>query len=147
MHGGMGMGGMRHGLMMGGAFGDPAEHLAALKTELGITAAQEAAWNTYAKALQDTAAAMRAQHQDFDPAAIHAMSDQDRLAFFTQRFDEHQKAFASVKTAAEKLTPALNEVQKAKAKYILPGVASPGFGMMHAGMGGPMMMMHGGGRP
>ena len=100
-----------------GRFGDPAAHLAALKTELGITAAQEPAWNAYVKTVQDTAASMQAQHQ---------------------------KAFDTVKAAADKVTASLDETQKSKASYLLPGSGAPGYGMMHhAGFGGPMMM-HGG---
>lgn len=99
-----------------GGFGDPASHLAAIKTELGITPAQEQAWNGYAKTVQDTAAAMQAQQQ---------------------------KAFETVKTAADKMSASLDDAQKNRAAYLLPGSAGHGFGMMQrAGMGGPMM--HGG---
>jgi LTXXQ motif family protein len=136
---GMGMGAFGHGPMLG-AFGDPATRLAALKTELGITSAQEAAWNTYAKTVQDTTTAWRAEHQNIDRAKIHAMSDQERQAFFTQRQQEQQKAFDTIKASAEKLTATLSDFQKGKASEILPGLAPQGRGMMwHAGFGGSMM--------
>lgn len=98
-----------------GFVGDPARHLAAIKAEIGITAAQEPAWNSYAKTVQDTAAAMQA---------------------------EHQKTFETIKAAADKVTASLDDNQKGRAAYLLPGLAGLGFGMRH-GMGGPMM--HGGG--
>lgn len=137
--------GMGPGMMMGmqgrgaahGRFADPAARLAALKTELGITPQQEAAWDAYSKALQDTSAAMEAQHQGMDMAAIHQMSDRDRQAFMSEMRDQHQQTFASVRAAAEKLLPALDETQKAKAQEILPGLAQHGPAMLqHAGMGG-----------
>ena len=151
MHGGPnGMGpGMMMGMhghgSMGGRFADPAAHLASLKTELGITAQQEAAWDAYAKVPQDTATTKKAQHEGMDMAAVHSMSDQDREAFTAQMRDQHRKAFEPVKAAAEKLLSALDDAQKAKAKEILPGFAQHGPGMMHhAGMSGHGMMLHDG---
>ncbi len=136
MHG-MGPGMMGHGPMQG-AFGNPATHLASLKTELGITPAQEQAWDTYAKTVEDTATPMRAQHQGFDMTKIHSMSPQDRQTFITQQQEQHQKAFETVKGAAEKLLTALDDTQKTKAKEILPGLRTPGPGVMpHAAFGGP----------
>lgn len=140
MHGGpqgagpgmmMGMG-RGHGPMAGG-FADPTARLASLKTELGITTQQQPAWDAYVKVVTDTAATQR---QGVDRTAVHAMSDQDRQAFITQKRDQHDKAFQSVKAAAEKLLTALNDTQKTKAQEILPGLAAHGPGMMrHAGMG------------
>ena len=142
MHGmgpGMGMG---HGPMRG-EFADPAKRLASLKTELAITPAQEAAWNAYAKTVEDTAASMKAEHQGFDPGMIHAMTDQERQAFFDQRREQAQKAHGTVKAAAETLLTSLDDAQKAKAKETLPGLVQRGPGMMrHAFSGGPPMMHH-----
>lgn len=139
----MGMGG-GHG-PMGGAFADPATRLASLKTELGITATQQQAWDAYAQVVQETATAMKAQHQGMDMTAIHDMSDQDRQAFMAQMREQHEEAFEPIKAAAEKLLTALDETQKTKAKEILPGLAEHGPGMMrHAGMGGHGPMQHGG---
>lgn len=139
---GMGMGpgmmmGMHrgHGPMAGG-FADPAGHLASLKAELGITAPQQAAWDAYAKAVQETAAAMQARRQGMDMTAMHSMSDQDRQAFMTRMREQHEQAFQRVKAAAETLLTTLDNTQKTKAKEILPGLAAHGPGMMHhAGMG------------
>ena len=57
--------GMLHG-GPGSAFADPAQ-IETLKGELGITAAQEVAWNKYAKAVQDAAAAKRTARESVDP--------------------------------------------------------------------------------
>ena len=147
MGGGHGSG-MGPGMMMGGhgpmaGHVDTAAHLAALKTELGITAQQQPAWDAYAKSLADIAASMKTQHQGMDMTAMHSMSDQDRQARMTQMRDQHDKAFQTVKVAAEKLLVALDDAQKAKAKDILPGLAEHGPGTMrHAGMGGHSMGKH-----
>jgi hypothetical protein len=123
---------------MGGPSADPASRLASLKSELGITAQQLPAWDAYAKTVQDTATAMKAQRQGMDMTKMHAMSDQDRQAFMSQMRERHDKAFAPVKAAAETLLAALDDAQKTKAKEILPGLAAHGPGMMrHAAGGGP----------
>lgn len=128
-----------HGPMMGGT-ADPAAHLAALKTELGIAAQQQAAWDAYAKVLEETGKTMQTQRQGMGP--MHGMSDQDRQTGMPQMRDQHDRAFQAVKAAAEKLLPALDDAQKTKAKDVLPGLATHGPGMLrHAGMG-----MHGIGR-
>ena len=61
--------GMGPGMMHGGARSDqfdPAQ-IETLKTELGITAAQEPAWTKYAKAVQDAATAMKTTREGVDP--------------------------------------------------------------------------------
>lgn len=152
MHGGpngmgpgmmMGMGG-GHG-PMGGMFADPATHLAALKTELGITAQQQPAWDAYAEVVQDAAASMKAQRQSMDMTTIYNMTDQDRHAFMTQMREQHEKVFEPVKAAAEKLLTGLDDAQKSKAKEILPGLGEHGPGMMrHHAMSGHGVVQHGG---
>jgi hypothetical protein len=151
MHGQMRMGMMGQGMgpaMMGmrsGAqgqgFGDPTARLAALKTEIGITPQQSAAWDTYAKLVQDTAAQMHASREKIDPNAVRAMSPQDRTTFMTTQWELRDKAFGTVKTAAETLLASLDDAQKAKAQTSLPGLAAAGpAGMQQAGM---PMMRHG----
>jgi hypothetical protein len=144
MHGAgpMAMMGMGHG-GMAGAFADPAQ-FDTLKTELGITTAQESAWKAYANAVQETAASMRASHENVDMNAIHGMSVEDRQAFMKGMREQGDKAFGTVKAAAEEMLAALDDTQKAKAKEILPGLATPGHVMMggmmgHGGMMGGMM--------
>jgi hypothetical protein len=134
-----GMKGMRQG-GMAGAFSDPAR-FDALKSELGITAAQEAAWTAYTNTLRETATSMRASHEKVDMKALHGKSAEDRQAFVNGMQERHEKAFGTVKAAAEKLLAALDDTQKAKAKEILPGLATPGHAMM--GRGGTMGGMGG----
>lgn len=142
LHGQMGPGmpgQMGPGAMHGGpehAFADPAR-LDALKTELGITAAQETAWTKYAKAVQDAAATMKATREGINHETMSKLSPQDRFAFVTKIREQGQKQFETVKTAANELLGTLNDAQKAKAKTTLPGLAF-GPGTTHsAGMSGP----------
>jgi hypothetical protein len=134
-----GMMGMHRG-GMAGAFSDPA-HFDTLRTELGITAGQEAAWTAYTSALQKTVASVRASHEKVDMKALHGKSAEDRQAFVKGMQERHEKAFGTVKAAAEKLLAALDDTQKVKAKEILPGLATPGHAMM--GHGGTMGGMGG----
>jgi hypothetical protein len=94
--------GMMQGGMMRGGFGltqiDPAQ-VSTLKTELGITPAQETAWTKYSNVLSDAATTMKSTRE-------------------------------AAKTAADELLTALDEGQKAKAREILPGLASSSHGMM-----------------
>jgi hypothetical protein len=113
MMGGHGMEGAR------GPFGtavDPSAHLDTLKTELSITADQEAAWAAYAKVITDTATSMR--------AAVEGASTADRQAFFATMQEQMQTSFDAVKVAAEQLLASLDETQKAKAERVLPGLVS-----------------------
>jgi hypothetical protein len=133
MRGAMGPG-MRGG--PGLTFIDPAR-IDTLKTELGITAAQELAWTKYAKTIQDAATAMKTAREGINPDAVSKLSPQDRFALVTKIREQGQKQFESVKTAANELLATLNDAQKSKAQETLPGLAF-GPGMMHAaGMGGP----------
>ncbi len=143
MHGGgpgmMGPGMMGQGMMGMGAsarFGGTAA-IDALKSDLAITAAQEPAWNAYAKTLQEQTASMQAMRQGVDPDGIRAMSQDDRAKFMSQMMEQRQAHFDKLKAAAETLLPSLTDFQKGKASATLPGLASPG--SMQAGMGGPMM--------
>ena len=119
--------GMMHG--PGAALADPAQ-IETLKGELGITAAQEAAWSKYAKAVQDAAATMKTTRESVDPGAVSGMTPADRFAFVTKMREEGQKQFAAITTAANELLAALDDTQKAKATNILPGLAF-GPGPMH----------------
>ena len=133
MHGQMGPG------MHGGpglAFADPAR-IDALKTQLGITAAQEPARAKYAKAVQDAAAAMKTARADVNPETVSKLTPQERFAFMSKIREQGQKQFEIVQTAANELLATLSDAQKAKAQTSLPGLAF-GPGTMHsAGVGGP----------
>jgi hypothetical protein len=117
-----GMGpGMMHG-RQGAAFPDPTQ-LETLKAELGITATQETAWNTYAKVVQDAAAAMKTTREGVDPSAVSKMTPPERFAFVTRMREQAQKQFEAVSTAANELLAGLDDAQKARATTILPGLA------------------------
>jgi hypothetical protein len=117
--------GMMHG-RQGAAFADPTR-LETLKAELGITATQETAWNTYTKAVQDAAAAMKTARESVDPEAVSRMTPAERFAFVSRMREQGQKQFEAVRTAANELLVVLDDTQKAKATTILPGLAfAPG---------------------
>jgi len=135
MHSGMGPGMMRGG--PGLAFADSAQ-IETLKKDLGITATQEPAWTKYAKVVQDAAATMKTAREGVDPESVSKMSPQDRFAFATKMREQGQKQFDTVHTAANELLATLDDGQKAKARDILPGLASFGPGPMRgAFIGGP----------
>lgn len=141
MHGQMGpgmRGQMGPGAMQGGpgfAF-DPAR-FDTLKTELGIKPAQEQAWTKYTKAVQDSAAAMKAAREGVNPEAIGKLGPQERFAFATKMREQAQKQHETVSAAANDLLATLDDAQRTKAQQTLPGLAF-GPGPMHAaGMQGP----------
>lgn len=113
--------GMMHG-RQGAAFAD-STRLETLKAELGIVATQETAWNTYAKAVQDAAAAMRSARESIDPSAVSKMTPSERFAFVSGMREQAQKQFEAVGTAANELLGVLDDAQKAKARDALPGLA------------------------
>ena len=81
---------------------------------------------------------MKSTREGVDPNTVSKMGPQDRYAFATKMREQGQKHFETIKAAAEELLRSLDDGQKAKARNILPGLASFGPGMMHgAGMGGP----------
>jgi len=145
---GMMMNGMGHGMghgmgpamMQGGpasGFADPAG-LDQLKAELAIKSAQEQAWNTYAKAVGDAAAAQKTTAEGVDRQAVGKMKPADRFAYVSKMREQAQTQFARVKAAADELLATLDDEQKAEAREILPGLAESGPGMTRgAGMGGP----------
>ncbi len=119
---------------------DPTQ-IEGLQRELGITTAQELAWNKYAKAIQDAAATMKTMRAGVDPNAVTRMTPQDRYAYMTKMREQAQKQFDTVKTAGDELLATLDDVQKAKARDTLPGLASFGPGPMRgAFMRGPQHM-------
>ena len=116
------------------AMGDPAEHLKSLRADIGITDAQAAAWDAYAKVVQDTATTMRADRGGMNRHAFLEMSTQDRLALLMKRRDQREQAMTAVKTAADALLQVLNDTQKVRALMSLPGLAPMGMGMKHHAM-------------
>ena len=146
MHGQMGQGtrGQMGPGMPGGpgqTFVDPAR-IDSLKSELGITAAQEPAWTKYTKAIQDAATSMKTTRETVDPETVSKLSPADRLAFVTKMREQQQTQFGAVKSAADELLAALEENQKAKAREILPGIALGPGTMRGAGLGNQQKHRH-----
>lgn len=135
---GMGHGGNHGG--PGSAFVDPAQ-IEKLKTELGITPDQEAAWNTYATALQEAADAMKARREGVDPGTVGTLSPAERFAFMTERHEQGRTQFAAVQSAANALLATLDEAQKDKARDVLPGLAF-GPGAQHGAIMGGRRHQH-----
>jgi hypothetical protein len=105
MMGGGGPQGMGPGMMGPGGSFDPSARLDSLKSELAITAAQEPAWNEYAKTVREAATAMRSAREGVTGAAEKLIAG----------LDETQKA------KARDVLPGI-------------GGGGPGF-MRHGGMG------------
>ena len=154
MHGQMGQGmrgqmgpGMRGQMgpgMRGGpgqTFFDPAR-VDTLKTELGITAAQEPAWTKYAKAVQDAAATMKTTRESVNPETVGKLTPADRFTFVSKIREQAQKQFETVQTAANELLAILDETQKTKAQQTLPGLAFGPGPMRGASMDGPQQHRH-----
>jgi hypothetical protein len=136
----IGAGGMGPAAMMGHGprgFADPASRLALLKTELGVTAAQSPAWDSYVKTVEDTSAAMRAKLQATGRPALRDMSPEDRARFRTEMQAEREQAASTVNAAATKLAAALDDGQKAKAVTILLALEGHGPGMGRFVVPGP----------
>jgi hypothetical protein len=134
--GGAGRGG---GPGFGRGLNDPATYLAGLKTELGITPAQEPAWTEYADTVQSVAGQMQAMHASvFD--SMQTATWQERRDMMNSMFGSRDAAHGIVQDAAKKLLPSLTPAQATKAATTLPGLITPGSG---AGRG----MGMGGGRP
>jgi hypothetical protein len=123
------------------AFAQPAQ-IETLKREIGITAAQEPAWNEYVKALEETASTVRALREGIDREAVPAMSPADRFEFRQGMREQAEKRRESLKAAAEKLLAALEEAQKEVARDVLPGLAGPGRGPLRSAGPGPREQQH-----
>jgi hypothetical protein len=122
--GAMGPGMMGPG-MQGSATQTPFDRarLATLKTELNITAAQEAAWTKYTKAVEDAGTALSTTRADIDPNTVRNMTPADRFAFVSKIREQAQSRFTAMQTAANELLAVLDDTQKTKAGTLLPGLA------------------------
>ena len=113
--------------MMGGSW-NTRSYLDSLKTQLDITANQESAWKDYSDTVSGVGEQMQGLHKSmFD--AMGTASWQERRDKMNQMFQARQQAFDTVHEAANKLIPALDPAQKAKAQRNSPGLAY-GRGMM-----------------
>lgn len=136
MGGGRGPGMMR-GAGPGMMIGSPDAYLDGLKTQLGITSAQDGAWNAYAAVVKQHAPQMHeARMHMFE--AMNTATWAERRDMMHRAMEERQEAQTAIHAAAEKLVPSLNAAQKTKAASILPGLKPPmmGGGMMGGGMMG-----------
>jgi hypothetical protein len=115
---------------------DPAR-IDTLKTELGITAAQETAWTKYAKTVQDAATAMKTARENVNPETLSKLTPPERFASVSKVREQAQKQRETVQTAASELLATLDDSQKAKAQQTLPGLAFGHGPMRGAGLGGP----------
>ena len=111
-HGGPGMGmGPGHGPM---AAGDPAAmvdaRLAAMKTQLQITAAQEAAWAAFAAAARQQATAMQALHTQMQQGTGTAP---ERMAQRAAAMQQRSAGMAAMSTVFASLYAVLTPEQKA----------------------------------
>jgi hypothetical protein len=145
--------GMQRGPGGGPGFGrgmtDPASYLAALKTELGITSGQDAAWGTYAEVVQTMAGQMKGMHAN-TYEAMQTATWQERQEMMNTMFQSRTEAHRMVHDAAEKLLPELTPAQRDQANAKLPGLMPQGAGMGRGrgqGMGMGQGMGPGAARP
>ncbi len=125
-HGGrMGQGHGRHGKgNRMGQHADASERLKTVKSEIGIRAEQETAWETYAKVVTEISEERRSYRELIDRDAVHKMDPTDRQAFQKSMQEQRDASFAKVRAAADALIAQLDDVQKDKASQILPGLAT-----------------------
>ncbi|GHD43341.1 hypothetical protein GCM10017083_09350 [Thalassobaculum fulvum] len=124
MHGGAG--GMPMMAMMRGGMGLPFEHvegrIAFLKAEIGITEAQQPAWDAFATALRANAETMRAMHQKMAERMQSGVKPwPDRIAGMAAMMSARGDALKTVEQAVRPLYDALSEDQRAKADALLSG--------------------------
>jgi hypothetical protein len=115
---------MGRGLGMG-RMADPSAYLDALKAQLGITAEQATAWDTYAEVVKGQATQMQDVHRTMWDAMPTA-TWQERRDMMNRMFEARQQGFTAVHEAALKLEPALTAEQRTTAAGILPGLRSRG---------------------
>lgn len=117
----MGGPGMMAGPGMMGTPADTAKRLDTVKTELGITPAQDSAWNAYEQAVVSQSALMNAHRQTMWNGSVPPSPD--------RRAAMHQEGFATMQQglkASQDLYQVLTPQQQAKANTLLP--FHPGFG-------------------
>lgn len=105
-----------------GIGGSPTGYLDSLKTRLAITDAQQPAWQRYAEALTQERQQMAALHETMF-AQMGTASEADQKAMIERMVQTREKAYASVRTAAEALLTVLTPAQQTMAQEILPGLA------------------------
>jgi hypothetical protein len=104
--------------------------LAYLKSELKITADQEAAWNAYGSAVKQQAAQMQA----FRTAMFNAQTPQDRMTLHGEHAKQRAGRFEALDKSLRDLYGVLTDEQKASADLHL--------GRMRFGHAGPRGRWH-----
>ena len=107
---------------------DPAGYLDSLKTVLGITAAQEPAWNDYTDMVKGVAWQMQCVYQMMHDV-IDTATAGERRAMMNRVLQARQRAIDMVHAAAEELLAALEPAQRTEAAVRLPGLSGPGYGI------------------
>ena len=111
------------GMMMGGAemptFGEG--RIAFLKAELGITPAQQAAWDAYAAALTKNFASMQGMQQSM-MTALEGKTPVERLEAHLTAMEGRLTVLKEIKPALTTLYAALSDDQKKKADATLTGM-------------------------
>jgi Spy/CpxP family protein refolding chaperone len=103
--------------------------LAAVKTELKITAAQESAWQTFATKAKSQAQAMQAQRAKMIEQAQAAVPAPERLAQRTEVARQRAANMEAMTGAVKDLYAVLTPEQKTVADQLLargPGAGGPG---------------------
>jgi len=116
---------MGHGYMMGGPGMHVEGRLAFMKTELGITDAQQGVWNTYADAVRASAGSMQQMH-DMMMSGNWPASLPERMEFHEEMMAARLEALRTLRKVAVPLYEALDEQQKRVADTIM----GMGMGMM-----------------
>lgn len=134
--------------MMGGwggyGSGDPAARMDAVKHALALRPDQTAAWDGYAKAVEDGARQMQTLRGNIDFDKLRTMSWQEHWAYMGQFHDARAAVFRSIQTARDGLLAVLDEGQKSRLLDSGPGNFAgnfgPGMGWGRGGYGhGPGM--------
>ncbi len=125
---------MMGGGMMAMMHQHPEGYFAFLKTEIGITDAQDAVWTAYTGQLKP----LIQKHQD----AMQKMQGSDakphtwieQLTEREAKMSEHLEAMKKIRPAATALYTALTPEQKKKADVLMPGAMGMKMGGMKMGM-------------
>ncbi len=123
---GMGYGMHGYGMGFGGYPGTADERLAGLKSELGITGKQEAAWQAFADSVKKRDESRQARFEKMREARI-AGSLPERLAQRDELFKQHQAERLATTSALKELYGALTPEQKTVADQLFGGFG-PGYG-------------------
>lgn len=128
--GGMGMmqGGMQGGIHGGGPVAMSAQSLAQLKTQLAITAQQEAAWNVFATRAAEQSAVMQATHAQHHQVTDANTAAPDRMAQHLSTMSQHLTGMQAVNAALKDLYAVLTPEQRTIADQRFGRMGQRGFG-------------------